>query len=341
MFTIEDANQLKDSLAEIDFVTPVSSDQATQSYIKHYGLDFDSENLTVTHYLGSYSSGRFNIACQYFAPPIESQIATVVLVHGYYDHVGLYGHLIKHCLNSGYSVLTFDLPGHGLSNGVAASINNFDRYSEALADCLALANQHGLTKPWFVVGQSTGAAAIINYLLKEQQFSQFHFDKIIFLAPLIKPRGWIKAILFHFLFRLFVKKIKRDFSPNSHDKNFSQFIAEKDPLQSRFLSIDWVNALKHYLADFSAASRHEAAIHVVQGTDDGTVDWQHNLPRLLEKFPNMKTYLIEDAQHHMVNEAEDIRAQIFAELDSILTLPESNQASSKKHTTTDSPINAV
>jgi len=341
MFTLENANQLKESLAEIDFATPVSSDQATQSYISHYGLGFNSEKLTVTHCLGCYSSGRFRIACQYFAPPIESQKATIALVHGYYDHIGLYGHLIKHCLNSGYSVLTFDLPGHGLSNGVTASIDNFDQYSKALADCLDLANLHGLTRPWFVVGQSTGAAAIINYLLKEQQFSQYHFDRIIFLAPLLKPRNWIKAILFHSLFRLFLKKIKRDFSPNSHDKNFSQFIAEKDPLQSRFLSIDWINALKHYLADFAAAPRHGEAIHIVQGTDDGTVNWRHNLPKLLEKFPNAKTYLIKDAQHHMVNEVEEFRARIFAAVDSILILPNSNQASSKKHTTTDSSLDTV
>ena len=150
MFTLEDANQLRDSLHEIDFETPVSTQPVTQSYLNHYGLNFGNKGLTVTHCLGCYSSGQFKIACQYFALPVANQKATMVIVHGYYDHVGLYRHLIEHYLTIGYSVLTFDLPGHGLSSGVAASIGSFDQYTRALTDCLELANSYGLTEPWFI-----------------------------------------------------------------------------------------------------------------------------------------------------------------------------------------------
>jgi len=318
MFTVEEANQLRDGLPEIDFETPASSDSVTQSYLKHYGLNFNSDKLDVTHYLGCFLSGQFKIACQYFALPIENQKATMVLVHGYYDHVGLYGHLIKHCLINGYSVLTFDLPGHGLSSGAAASIDNFDQYSDVLADCLEQANRHGITKPWYVTGQSTGAAILINYFLKAQQLSPVHFDKIIFLAPLLRPANWMRATLLYNLFRFFIKKTKRDFTPNSHDKEFSKFILEQDPLQTHFLAVGWVGSLKHFLADFADARKSEEVIHIVQGTKDSTVDWRYNLPKLLEKFPNGKTYLIDGAEHHMVNEVTEIREMIFAKMDTIL-----------------------
>ena len=318
MFSLEEANQLRDSLQEIDFKTPVSDDAVVQSYIKYYGLDFNSSEQGVTHSMGCFSSQQFKVACQYFALSAHDTKGTVVIVHGYYDHVGLYNHLIGHCLSSGYSVIAFDLPGHGISSGEAASIESFDHYSEALADCLQLAQKNGLVKPWYLLGQSMGGATIINSLLKPQQFSQFQFNKIVLLAPLLKPSDWVNGQIRYFLFHLFVKRVKRDFVENTHDEEFLKFIFENDPLQSRYLPVDWVGSLKQYLKDFDLAPESQEPIHIIQGTDDNTVDWQYNLPALSGKFPNARTYIIDHARHHLVNDSVDFRGKVFATIDEII-----------------------
>lgn len=317
-FSLVDAKVIRRSLGELDFEHPVSNDTVTQSYLGHYELHFSKPDLSVTHYLGLIPCDEFELVGQYFTLPAEQQKGTAILVHGYYDHVGIYGHLIRHCLEQGYSVLTFDLPGHGLSSGEVAGINNFDKYSQSLTDCIQLSDRHGLTKPWLIIGQSTGAAAIINYLLKPEQFRQSKLDKIILLAPLLKPDNWSRAVLAYYFMRIFVKKVKRNFGNNSHDHEFSKFILENDPLQSRFLMVNWVTSLKRYLVDFEAASSSQEEIYIIQGSKDDTVDWKNNISMLENKFPNAQSRIIEGARHHLVNESYEYRQQIFAAIDSIL-----------------------
>ena len=46
--------------------------------------------------------------------PAEPQ-GTLLLLHGYYDHMGLYRHVVDWALSMNFAVLACDLPGHGLS----------------------------------------------------------------------------------------------------------------------------------------------------------------------------------------------------------------------------------
>lgn len=317
-FTREQARRLQDSLVALDFKEPVSDDELILAYLRHYGLESFQAPRPLTHYFGSFTSGRFRLAGHYFAVPPEACSGTVVIVHGYYDHTGLFGHSIELCLSLGYSVLIFDLPGHGLSSGDPASISSFDHYSQALVDCLQLARHAGVAGPWSILGQSTGAAAIINCLLDPQRYPLPDLQKILLLAPLLQPVNWTSGLVKYWLMRLFVKRVKRDFARNSHDDKFLHFVAEQDPLQARYLMVDWVQSLKSYLEKFNEAPRSQQPLHIIQGTEDTTVDWRYNLPQLVDKFPAAETALIEGARHHLVNESEQYRRQVFATVEQIL-----------------------
>jgi lysophospholipase len=318
-FTREQARRLHDSLAAFDLKSPVVDDELTRAYLRHYGLAHLQAPWPLTHFFGSFTSGPFRLAGQFFAVPPENCRGTVVIVHGYYDHTGLFCHPIELCLSLGFSVLSFDLPGHGLSSGDPASISSFDYYSQALVDCLRLAGQAGAAGPWSILGQSTGAAAIINCLLDPQRYPLPAFHKILLLAPLLQPVDWASGLVKYRFMRWFVKRVKRDFARNSHDDEFLHFIAGEDPLQARYLMVDWVRSLKAYLDKFAAAPRSQQPLHIIQGTEDTTVDWRYNLPKLVDKFPAARTYLIEGARHHLVNESDQYRQQVFKRIAMILT----------------------
>jgi lysophospholipase len=318
MFDRETAERLASALRPIDFRTPIADDELTRSYVAHYGLNTERLQYPILHCLGSFGCQNFKLAGQYFAVPLEYQRGTVIVIHGYYDHVGLYSKLIHHCLAAGYSVLAFDLPGHGLSTGEPASIESFDLYSQALADYLMLASQAGVPRPWHVVAQSTGAAAVANYLLQPDAFDRYDFEKIVFLAPLIRPTNWFRRLFKFWLVNPFVKRVRRKFTDNSHDEAFLRFIAEEDPLQAQFLVADWVRSLRFYLAVFKQAEASEYPLHIIQGTGDETVDWRYNLPRLTDRFPNSRAYIIDGARHHLVNESPEYRDKVFSTLDGIL-----------------------
>ena len=58
-------------------------------------------------------------------PESASPKGTVFILHGYFDHVGLYTQLIDRCLGAGFDVLAYDQPGHGLSSGTLTAIGSF------------------------------------------------------------------------------------------------------------------------------------------------------------------------------------------------------------------------
>src|SRR4051812_48110748 len=53
---------------------------------------------------------------------------TILLVHGYSEHSGRYFHFAKFLVQHGFDVITFDLPGHGRSEGRRSDIENFQDY---------------------------------------------------------------------------------------------------------------------------------------------------------------------------------------------------------------------
>ena len=91
-----------------------------------------------------------------------------------------------------------------------------------------------------------------------------------------------------------------------------------DALQSKSLPTAWVAAMADYQKRFLKAEPSSVPLQIIQGTADGTVDWQKNLPLIASKFPASESYLIEGARHHMVNESAKYREKIFAKLSELV-----------------------
>jgi hypothetical protein len=104
------------------------------SYLSHYQIDFHTQGLASTYSLwksvmtsDQTHAADYTIVQQCWQ--VEIPKATVIIVHGYLDHSGLYGRLIRWSLEQNYNVICFDLPGHGLSSGEPANIDSFATYT--------------------------------------------------------------------------------------------------------------------------------------------------------------------------------------------------------------------
>lgn len=330
MFSKADANQLRNSIRGIKLLSgsaepafEIGTDAASyyRAYKEYYGLNFaelDSDLSGVRSSIGTFSSGPYELVCQHFVPAASPPRKTAFLLHGYFDHAGLYRHLIRHLLHQDIAVIIFDLPGHGLSSGAAASIGSFREYSAAFVACLQLAVVQRLPSPWIVIGQSTGGAVIMDALLEQKLQERFSFQHSILLGPLIRPRHWSRSKILFSLTKYFVASTPRKFSRNSHDTDFLKFLESEDELQSRILPRDWVHAMIEYINRFEKAPSQKKALQIIQGKGDGTVDWEQNVPAILKKFPGSQVHWIEEAGHHLVNESTPYRNRLFAILDSIL-----------------------
>jgi len=339
MFSQADAKALRESLPDLDFLGPGNGASEEESelltkYVAHYGLTFPDH--APLHRLGKFTipsaqatsakctsekiveQTHYEIVCQYFRLPIEQEKGTAFLLHGYFDHVGIFVHLIRHCLSLGYSVVIFDQPGHGLSSGSTASIESFACYVDALTACLERADQQGLAGPWQLIGQSTGCSVIMDGLQRNVSPLLRRMDRFVLLAPLLRPHRWAQLHLPFVILRHVLKRIPRSFAENSHDQEFLDFLAQHDDLQSRSVAVDWLQAMSDFQKRFAAAAPENEELHIIQGSDDTTVDWKYNLPNIVEKFPKAKTYMVADARHQLVNESAEYRGRVFSLIGEIL-----------------------
>jgi alpha-beta hydrolase superfamily lysophospholipase len=210
----------------------------------------------------------------------------------------------------GFVVLAIDLPGHGLSTGTPASINDFAEYQTALCAALGMAAELQLPQPWHLCGQSTGGGILLDYLLTGAPLPQL--GEIILLAPLVRPRAWWRSKLSYHLVKPFVTSIPRHFYANSHDAAFIDFVQFRDPLQAKILPVAWVGAMANWIPRIENAGRSALSPLIIQGDADLTVDWQHNLAVLRDKFNQPQICMVEDGRHHLVNESPALRARYLA-----------------------------
>ncbi|MDI2592595.1 alpha/beta hydrolase [Pseudomonas sp. 681] len=298
-----DPDHLRASLRPLAERQPLSVE--AQAYQRFYGLDFPGRTLSTG--LGRYAVDSYEVVSQFWKP--ERAKATLFLFHGFYDHTGLYRHVIEWALDQGFAVIACDLPGHGLSSGERASIKDFAEYQDTLQGLFKEAQSLDLPQPWHLCGQSTGGAIVIDHVLNQGASSPAQ-GQVILLSPLVRPRAWGWSQLSYYLLKPFVKGIDRRFSENSNDPAFLPFL-QADPLQPLRLPTAWVGALARWIKRIEAAPPSPRRPLVVQGQADMTVDWQHNLEVLKAKFDRPQVLMLPEARHHLANETEAMRGEFF------------------------------
>ncbi|MCK5472692.1 MAG: alpha/beta hydrolase [Planctomycetes bacterium] len=299
--------KVKEAIKPLDDSSSEHPDAITD-YFKFYGLDSDSNN--VEHIFGTFKSGEFTLVGHIYKP--QKYRATVFVLHGYFDHCGQLNHLIEYLLKAGYAVAAFDLPGLGLSSGERAAIDDFTHYSWALIDFADIVRPQ-LNGPYHFVGHSTGAAAVIDYLLCNNSNDTI-FERVVLIAPLIHCVSWEKSKISYNEKIQFIKSVPRVFRKNSSDADFLRFIKNKDPLQTRTIPLKWVRALHKWNEKIKNFPPCEKPVKIIQGTKDTTVDWRFNIKFLQEKFSKTQVRLIENANHELFNESVDIRKEVFSQI---------------------------
>lgn len=328
-----DRDRLLMELGKFSFRSKVSVKGEISHYYDFYDMTFYREFDGLEQRVGWLDASDFRIVMQSFKP-VDPK-GTVFVFHGYFDHAGIYHHLIRFLIKAGYAVVIYDMPGHGLSSGRQASIQSFQQYQDAMDACLTACKGH-LPKPYHCAGQSTGGAVLIDRLLNTESHGNV-FDKVVLLAPLVRPKGWDSIKKLHSVVKPFFKVWYRSFAKNSEDTKFLQFLKDHDPLQSKYLAVDWISALRDWVPHIESAKKLQCKVLIVQGTSDLTVDWRHNMGVLKRLFSEVKIAYVENANHHLVNESLLKRDKVFgamlSEFDAMDVKTVSKKTLSKKKET--------
>ena len=286
-------------------IVPQKHCDSVRAYLDFYSLPAPSAQISLCS--GNIRVNQQSVFVCAWQP--ENSSGTALLTHGYLDHLGLYSHIIKFLLNRNLTVVCFDLPGHGLSEGRPAYIEDFADYTAVLNAMVNLCQKH-YPQPLHGLGQSTGGAILIKHLMDMSQ-QNYPFASLNLFAPLLHPRVWRLNRHLLPLIRPFRESLKRRFGPSSHDAEFLEFIRNQDFFQPDAMPLTWFVAMNRWARDFESCGSNDFPVNIIQGDADKTLDWKYNVNVFRQKLPNMNLHMIQSANHHMVNESEPLRTAIF------------------------------
>jgi alpha-beta hydrolase superfamily lysophospholipase len=288
-------------------------DAALAGYRALYGLD----QLDAEHDQGYLRAGDHRIHVQVFRPH-QACVGTVWLIHGYLEHSGIYQPMVAELLAEGFAVITYDLPGHGLSNGPQASIREFSIYQQVLNDIRRWAEQQPtfcLPKPWLGIGQSTGGAIWLDHVLSQSARRKTPMvERLLLLSPLVRPTmtaWWHNPIGLSIISKI-KREVPRAFRRNNHNPEFLRFVRNHDPLQPRVMGMEWIMALSRWMPQMSSYPACRMPVWMAQGARDQTVDWRYNIEFIRKKCRLQTLLMLEEGSHQLINERADIRAALTA-----------------------------
>jgi len=110
-----------------------------------------------SHTTGTYESDDGLRLFEQEWGPAGTPKAVVVIVHGYGEHSCRYRHVAEELNRNGYAVSTFDLRGHGQSQGDPRTfVRSFDEHLDDLEHFLSRVRERHPGRPLFLFGHSMG-----------------------------------------------------------------------------------------------------------------------------------------------------------------------------------------
>lgn len=114
-----------------------------------------------------WTADGLKLAAQCWKPTGKTR-AAVCLVHGLGEHSGRYLHVADHLTNEGYSLVDFDLRGHGKSEGARVHSPSYDALLEDITLVLGTVQERFPKMPIFLYGHSFGGQLVLNYCLRHR-----------------------------------------------------------------------------------------------------------------------------------------------------------------------------
>jgi acylglycerol lipase len=143
--------------------------QALPSQVNHSGfisaVSQDKREKRMAHY--EFEKKAFDGLGLYFQAwqTEQPQKGVICLVHGLGEHSGRYAHWADLLNQAGYTVLAYDLRGHGKSGGQRGHVSSFEDYLKDTDLLLKEARERYPGMAFFLYGHSLGAIIVCDYVL--------------------------------------------------------------------------------------------------------------------------------------------------------------------------------
>ena len=295
---------LRASLAPLAARHPLSSQGL--DYQRFYGLDLPVRQS----WLGGFKAAGFELVGQVWLP--QRPVATLFLLHGYYDHMGLYCHVIEWALGQGSrsSVATSQAMGCRVANGPASLISPSTSRCSMLCSnrpVCSTCHAHGICAGRALAGDRGGSRAAP----RRAEPGRWPSDPAgafgaATLVVLVETQLLRAAPLRQRHRAALQREQQRSGVPAVHGGRPTATAAVADGLGRGPGGLGQA---------YRGRAAQRAATGDRAGEADATVDWPYNLKVLKAKFAEPQILMLPEARHHLANELPAIRQRYFAFID--------------------------
>ena len=234
----------------------------------------------------------------------------IIIIHGLGEHSGRYKKFANFFMKKNIGVFSFDLIGHGKSDGLKGHISNIKDFTDSIEDVLIEVRRRYINTPIILFGHSLGGCLALNYLIERK-------SKEISLA--IISSAWIETEIqipkylliiqrvMHILFpkirlsnRLDTKDLSKDIKIIDKYKN--------DSLVHDRISLNLLSEINKTIEKIKNKDYNiEIPVLIIHGKKDKIISYKGS-ELIHKKIKNSKLKLYDNVYHepHNDNERKEI-----------------------------------
>jgi alpha-beta hydrolase superfamily lysophospholipase len=92
----------------------------------------------------------------------------IIIIHGLGEHSGRYKEFASFFIKKNIGVFSFDLIGHGKSDGLKGHISNIKDFTDSIEEVLIQVRKRFINTPIIIFGHSLGGCLALNYLIERK-----------------------------------------------------------------------------------------------------------------------------------------------------------------------------
>jgi alpha-beta hydrolase superfamily lysophospholipase len=250
-------------------------------------------------------------------------LATVLLVHGYSEHSANFARLIRELVMAQFAVITFDLRGHGLSEGPTGHVASQDLYAEDAESVLREIFPNVLPNcPLFLWGHSLGAMIALQLMLRAKlpvtPAGAVLTSPLLGLPPLVGVQKILAALSPTLSKLLPAFPIAHGIPPTnlSHDESY---LARRhdDPLMRKVATPRWLEATKLSFAALQASAadfQKLAPTLLMLAGEERVTNLLESRRFAFRAFPGQRNKVLEfPGMYHELEKEPEVRARVVSE----------------------------
>ena len=237
-------------------------------------------------------------------------IYNIIIIHGLGEHSGRYKEFASFFIKKNIGVFSFDLIGHGKSDGLKGHISNIKDFTDSIEEVLIQVRKRFINTPIIIFGHSLGGCLALNYLIERK-------SKEISLA--IISSAWIETEIQIPKYLLIIQKVihilfpKVRLSNRLDTKDLSKDIKiidkyKNDPLVHDRISLNLLSEINKTIEKIKNKDYNiEIPVLIIHGKKDKIISYKGS-ELISKKIKDSKLKLYDNVYHepHNDNERKEI-----------------------------------